>query len=505
MGLVALEAIGCKIPVIGFENASGAIKYISQGFGSVVPYLNIAAMSGELHKYLSKTISIRSDGDVFLSQEHSVEKSRDSFYQEFRNALKTETQNPGRTVLILSAVPPPLFGSRVEGGGLRAWGLARSIKRMLPDHAVTFCYFHPSPASGNKISQGYYEDIFVTECAPNKLSDIVRNFSTVLMSYCMGGHSKEILAALASDQQLILDCYVPIYVEICARRSNQVQIEYDGLMSEIPTFNLALKRGDFFLCANQAQYDFYRGVLAALGRINPKTYGDMGLRIVPYGIDSDEPIAREQPIKKLLGHEYPKSWKLLWFGAVYPWFNIDILVNAIQLLNEKHPTQMIMVGARNPFNGHPDFIKKSNHVEALVSSPGVSHLIHMQEWVPYEERANWYLDCDLIITLNEPGMENGLSWRTRVADYVWAGMPIASNGGDPLTEDLIARGAAGRLDISSTEKLSESIYKLLADEVGLKKMKEQMQAFRPNLYWDKVIKPLGEIIQNHSVAPDRVS
>jgi glycosyltransferase involved in cell wall biosynthesis len=231
----------------------------------------------------------------------------------------------------------------------------------------------------------------------------------------------------------------------------------------------------------------------------------MGLRIVPYGINSDQPVTKAQPIKELLGGSYEKSWKILWFGAVYPWFNIRILMDAIQLLNQKHPTRLIMVGAKNPFNAHPDFVAKSEEVQSLVAEPEFKDLIQTHDWVPFESRADWYLDCDLIITLNEPGMENGLSWRTRVADYVWAGMPVASNGGDPLTEDLIAHGGASRVDIGSAESLSESIHKILSDEARLKGMKAQMQLYRPKLYWENVIKPLGKIIECHNLAADRIS
>jgi glycosyltransferase involved in cell wall biosynthesis len=231
----------------------------------------------------------------------------------------------------------------------------------------------------------------------------------------------------------------------------------------------------------------------------------MGLRIVPYGIDSNEPVAKRKPIQDLLGTAYGKSWKILWFGAVYPWFNIKKLIDAVHLLNEKHPTQLIMVGASNPFNNHPDFVEKAREVRELVTRPEFKEIVHTQDWVPFEDRADWYLDCDLIITLNEPGMENGLSWRTRVADYVWAGMPIASNGGDPLTEGLIAQGAAGRLEINDAASLAESIRVIMADEARLKTMKAQMQLYRPTLYWDNVVKPLGEIIERHNLAADRIS
>ena len=373
---------------------------------------------------------------------------------------------------------------------------------MLPDYEVTLAYIYKLES---KITEGHYEGVFVTEWSTDNLRDLVGKFSTVIMSYCMGDYSKTVTEWLDHHQQLVLDCYVPIYVEICARKSDSVQREYDTMMHDIANFNDTLKRGDIFLCANPPQLDFYRGVLSALGRVNPKTYDDMGLRIVPYGIDADLPVAKAQPIKAIIGPANEKSWKLLWFGAIYPWFNIEVLLDAIYFLNQKHPTQLVMVGARNPFNSHPDFIDKSKQVQALVAQDRFREIVHMHDWVPFEDRADWYLDCDLIVTLNEPGIENGLSWRTRVADYVWAGMPIASNGGDPLTEDLIAHGASGRLEIGTAKDLTESLYVILADEPRRKSMKAQMELYRSRLHWKTVIKPLCEVIECHNLAADRIS
>ena len=67
--LVALEAIGYKLPVIGFEDATGAAEYTAKGYGSMVPYLDTHAMADELRAYLSKQKTIKDDGDRFIREE----------------------------------------------------------------------------------------------------------------------------------------------------------------------------------------------------------------------------------------------------------------------------------------------------------------------------------------------------------------------------------------------------------------------------------------------------
>ena len=57
--------------------------------------------------------------------------------------------------------------------------------------------------------------------------------------------------------------------------------------------NAQLDAGDFFICASEAQRDFWIGTLHSRGRINPRTYADDPtlrrlIDVVPFGLP-DEP------------------------------------------------------------------------------------------------------------------------------------------------------------------------------------------------------------------------
>src|SRR5262249_49185549 len=148
------------------------------------------------------------------------------------------------------------------------------------------------------------------------------------------------------------------------------------------------------------------------------------------------------PITRLLGGRTAK--KILWFGGIYPWFDARGLVDAVAQVNRQMPVKLIIVGARNPFNVHPDLLAKHQELVDYVQRPQYQHLVIMQDWVDFQQRAGWYLDADLVVMVNKPGDENALSWRTRLVDFTWAGVPIVTNGGDPLGEELCAAGAAAR-------------------------------------------------------------
>ena len=126
----------------------------------------------------------------------------------------------------------------------------------------------------------------------------------------------------------------------------------------------------------------------------------------------------------------------------------------------------------------------------------------MQDWVDFHRRADWYLDADLVVTVNRPGEENALSWRTRLVDFTWAGVPIATNGGDPLGEELIAAGAAARFPSLEPEVMAQTLGDLLQDDDALRSLGEKLGAFRRSLYWDVVTEPLARAIESGTRAPD---
>src|SRR5690606_21459358 len=137
---------------------------------------------------------------------------------------------------------------------------------------------------------------------------------------------------------------------------------------------------------------------------------------------------------------------VLWFGGLYPWFRVEELLQAILSLSKHSRIKFVFVGGKNPFNSNPDFTKQYDKTVAFTENHELINLtVYFVDWVDFDDRINWYKHADIVISLNQPGEENRYSWRTRVMDYVWGEMAIVTNGGDPLSEDLIREHAALRL------------------------------------------------------------
>jgi glycosyltransferase involved in cell wall biosynthesis len=219
---------------------------------------------------------------------------------------------------------------------------------------------------------------------------------------------------------------------------------------------------------------------------------------VPYGVHPEEPQPRRRPCTELAGR--PDAWKLLWFGGVYPWFDIEGLLEAVKILDEVHPTRLVVVGSRNPFVRNDDFDRHHERFLQLVGRPDVAPLVHLVDWVQFHDRGDWYLDADMTILANQPGIENAVAWRTRVVDYLWARVPVATNGGDPIGEELIAAGAAVRIDAADPRRTAAAIAGVLQDPAARAAMQQRCGALREKYLWPTVVEPLLEAITHREPA-----
>ena len=57
------------------------------------------------------------------------------------------------------------------------------------------------------------------------------------------------------------------------------------------------------------------------------------------------------------------------------------------------------------------------------------HVFFNEGWVPYDTRQNFLLDADVGVSTHFDHVEAEFSYRTRVLDYLWAGLPVVMTRG----------------------------------------------------------------------------
>jgi glycosyltransferase involved in cell wall biosynthesis len=391
-------------------------------------------------------------------------------------------------VLIVSwsPVPTPKY-QKIEGSGQRFFGLANGLKKNgIKDITIAVGYIYPldvNQVSGIKLFNYNFDSEFI-----QKLSE----YDTVIFNYTI--HGSSFIANNVPDKtQVIVDAYGPAYLENLARNPENLIETYIGNLEAVDkVFNMVLKRGDFFLYANEAQEKLYTGILCSLGVINQYSYHTKRLLEVPFGIDGPEN-------NKNYKNPYTKygvkkdDFVLLWFGGIYPWFDIIKILESLKN-NKNKKIKFVIVGGNNPQNQHPDFVKHYRNTIDYIEKNNLKDQIILIDWVDYSTRRKYYEHADLIISFNKPSSENIYAWRTRVMDYLGSSTPLITNGGDPLSEELIKVNAAFRAE--NVADINVILENLINNRKSLDIASKNMNILKPKYYWHNVTKELYEKIIN---------
>jgi len=509
--LVILDSMANGVPFVCFEDSGGAATIAKSGPGIAIPYgdeqlfadkinhlINNPALREQLGRAGKKKVILDHNkrhvleifADLLNSQSPSdsvninlLPDLEDSHLLE-QGDIASDVDHHYRNILVISFGPPPLKHMQaVEGGGLRCWNLAKGMQEAMPNFDVTLMYPNwydtdDQPAEYDGVNLARWKD-------RQDMLEKLPHHEVIVVSYCYGDYSLDIANSMGPTQILVLDCYVPIHVEMCARRSPERLEEAAAYEVERERWDAVLCKGSYFLCANSNQIHYYRGILHQLGRLNPINYDIDPLILAPFGISRDLPIPAATPIQEL--GVQPGVKKLLWFGGVYPWFNVKVLFDAVSRLNLTTPCVLIVVGVRNPFNSHPLFVGLAAEIEAMAQSADYAGLVHLVDWVQYQDRANWYLDSDLTVMISQEGVENNYAWRTRLVDYIWANSPVATSGQDLLSQKMIELGIAARLDMGSSEEMALSLANALETLPAMhENLKEKGHALKETLYIDNI-------------------
>jgi hypothetical protein len=105
------------------------------------------------------------------------------------------------------------------------------------------------------------------------------------------------------------------------------------------------------------------------------------------------------------------------------------------------------------------------------------------------------------LTLHFETLETRLAFRSRVLDYIWAGVPVVAGQGDE-TANLLDRFGLGRLvPCGDATAVASAIHQLLDEAAAIPA--RQWEAARQALRWEVVAAPLVAFCLNPQPAADR--
>src|SRR6202007_1674601 len=102
------------------------------------------------------------------------------------------------------------------------------------------------------------------------------------------------------------------------------------------------------------------------------------------------------------------------------------------------------MGANPRDQQHLPETQTSQRVRRLAEELDVlgRHVFFEDQWIPYEDRANWLCGADAAIVASPHTVEADLAIRTRFLDYIWTALPVICTRGGSNAQ-AVERGELG--------------------------------------------------------------
>jgi glycosyltransferase involved in cell wall biosynthesis len=398
-------------------------------------------------------------------------------------------------------VTPEPVGERMAGPAIRALELGRALARDGRSGPVTV-------ASLSGVERRDHQ-VFLT-LAPDgdTLSGLVRGAAVVVIQ----GDVLGLHPWLAHEPvPVVVDAYDPYHLEQLEQARSLGEAQRRAVVRDcVHSLNTQLARADFVLCASDRQRALWLGHLGALGRINPLTYDaapDLSrlVAVVPFGVPEAPAPPRDRGV---LRRTFPaitdEDVVLIWGGGIYEWFDPELLVRAVAwALPDRPNLRLVFLGTQHPVAGVRTAADAAR--EAAVETGTLDRAVFFHEgWVPYDERGQWLAAADVGVSTHKDHVETEFSFRTRLLDYLWCGLPVISTGGDALAEDIARQGGGVTVHAGDLEALGAAIDRAVRDH-GWRLQAGVASALLGQSYaWDRVAVPLANFCAAPVRSPDLV-
>lgn len=201
-----------------------------------------------------------------------------------------------------------------------------------------------------------------------------------------------------------------------------------------------LRRADRFSTVSMRQLYALHGELAAVGRMNRRTFNHAFAVCIPnaYNPSYVEPPA---PGKiELRGKRVPQdAFVALWCGSYNSWTDFDALLRSLEAAMERCPN-LHYVSTGGPIHGHDDLTYP--RFQQAVRASRFKDRIHLLGWVDAAEVPAIMATADLGLCVDANNYESVFGARNRTINMMAAGVPILTTTTAEISEEIVNAGVA---------------------------------------------------------------
>ena len=393
-----------------------------------------------------------------------------------------------------------VVASRMAGPGIRCFELARQLSSA--GHLVTIAGIEASDLETSRV-------MLVPELSARGMDRLAGEQDAVLLE----GFALVRYPSLRDlEVPVIVDLYDPFPLALLHQEAHRPLAERAAETARVRTaLTDLLELGDFFLCASERQRDLWTGTLLGAGRINPKTWDtDSSLRalidVVPFGVSDAPSPPRDRTGRAAMGSQVSdEDLVLLWGGGIYNWFDPLTLIKAVAALAPDLPRlKLVFMSMTHPQQGVPPRMWMPARARELSDQLGLTgvHVVFHEGWVPYGERGAWLAAADAGISTHFAHAETRYAFRTRMLDYLWAGLPIICSDGDYFADLVQDRHLGWVVPAEDERGLGEAIRALAEAGPELAAIRDNVRRTGAEMTWAHAAVPLVRFCAALKRAPD---
>lgn len=386
-----------------------------------------------------------------------------------------------------------VIGPKMAGPGIRAWEFARVLGRTFP---TTLAAPPPLPAEAPGFALA---PLPLEQIEQRALQDLIAAHDIVVaQTLPLDLLPDDVFAS--EDKYFVVDLYCPWLIENLEHYRLAEATNADWLIHDLQTMSALFMAGDFFVCAGDAQRAYWLGALSLFGRLTEAIYredadGRTLIDIVPFGLAAEPPRRTAPALKGVIPGIGPEDFVALWGGGVWNWLDPLTLIRATARLRDRgYPIRSFFLGTQRPSVSAAAAINPAMIDLARVLSDDLgltgTHVFFNDRWVPYAERANFLLEADAGISLHQRTLETRFAFRTRVLDYLWAGLVPVVNDGDTIAALVRSHDVGHVVAIGDDAALAETLAGMMERPDERRARADRCRELARSYTWEVVAQPI---------------
>jgi Glycosyltransferase len=431
---------------------------------------------------------------------------------------KTDLLRPKR-IFLLGMSPMPFENDRkVYGTGIRTWHLVQALlsnghRLMLCNYAIPSAYpedfssmflkdFKVKPGGKNSPEFDFEYNILTKPDFENvqTLSVLAKEFDpdciigSTFYPSCMAA---KLLDSLEKKLPFWADLFGHVMAEAQARAymDNDDGCLFHYWNSEYNIINSA----DIFSCVAKRQEYALVGELGAIGRLNKYTSGYDFSTVIPCGMPQTD-FEHKKNVTRGFNGISDEDFVVLWTGGYNTWTDVDTLFKGLEIaISQNNRVKFVSTGGEIPeqdINTYPRFL------EMIANSKFKDNFV-MNGWVAGEDVPNYYFEADIGINIDKNIYEVKLGSKSRILDWMRAGLCVLSSNVCELTEIMQSQSAGYTFLPENPKDLAEKILYLSSDPEAVKKTAARGRQFgMENFNFDVTTKKLQDWASHPWFAPD---